>query len=295
MIFYITLVASQKPLTIGHLAETEMLLQNQGLALAGKPLWLAPHKAADIGFAGKPNSAQVRELRAIFYEDAIDVFVTSKVGRRKKLLMADMDATIVKGETLDELADFAGLKEQISEITARAMNGELDFKEALRERVSLLKDLPENALQETLEKTELNPGAKIFVRAMKRNGATCVLVSGGFSFFTGAIATRAGFDHHHGNILCVEGGALTGAVLEPILDKDSKLQFLHRYMDDLNINPDDVLAIGDGANDLPMLESAGLGVGYHPKPVLVDALDNCIVHGDLTAALFAQGYSNPTS
>ena len=171
------------------------------------------------------------------------------------------------------------------------MRGELDFPQALRERVALLRGLPESAVQKTLAETELNPGAAAFVQVMKKNGATCVLVSGGFTLFTGAFAQKAGFDRHHGNLLQLEEGVLTGKVGEPILDKDSKVAFLQQYRDELGLKPEDVLAIGDGANDLPMLQMAGLGIGYHPKPLLEESLDNCIIHGDLTAALYAQGYT----
>ena len=291
MIFSITLVASQKPLSIGHLAEAETLLQNAGLMPAGKPVWLAPHKAADIGLTTRPDSLHIRALRQFFHVDAIDVFVNAQKHRRKKLLIADMDSTIVAGETLDELAARAGVKDKVAPVTERAMRGELDFKQALRERVALLRGLPESAVQKTLAKTELNPGAAAFVQVMKKNGATCVLVSGGFTLFTGAFAQKAGFDRHHGNLLQLEEGVLTGKVGEPILDKDSKVAFLQQYRDELGLKPEDVLAIGDGANDLPMLQMAGLGIGYHPKPLLEESLDNCIIHGDLTAALYAQGYT----
>lgn len=292
MVFVVTLVASQMQnlLTIGHIAEVETILQERGIALAGGPVWLNKNMAADIPFTGKPSSDDIKTLRAFLNEDKIDVFITGIENRRKKLVIADMDSTIVSGETLDELAAHAGVKDKIAPITERAMRGELDFKQALRARVALLKDLPETALAQTLAQTNLNPGADILIRNMKNTGATCVLVSGGFTQFTAAFAQKAGFDHHHGNLLHIENGLLTGEVGEPILDKDSKVTFMQYYMDELNLTPGDVLAIGDGANDLPMLETAGLGIGYHPKPLLRDTLDNCIIHGDLTAALYAQGF-----
>lgn len=290
MVFVVTLCAANYDLTIGHIAETETLLQDRGLTRAGKPVWLGKNMAADIPFTDRPNSLHIQELRAFLNDSAIDVFITPLQNRRKKLLIADMDSTIVKGETLDELAAHAGIKDKIAPITERAMRGELDFKEALRERVALLKNLPEQALQNTLAQTELNPGAEIFIDTMKQMGTTCVLVSGGFTQFTEKFSKQAGFDHHHGNILQIENGKMTGEVKEPILDKDSKVSFLQQYMKELNLKEDDVLAIGDGANDLPMLQMAGLGIGYHPKPLLKESLDNCILHGDLRAALFAQGF-----
>lgn len=224
-------------------------------------------------------------------EDRIDVFLTKAAGRRKKLLIADMDSTIVTGETLDDLAEFAGIKDQIAAITTRAMEGEIDFHDALRERVALLKGLDIAALDKTLADIQLSPGAETFVQTMAMHGAHCVLVSGGFTFFTGNIAEKAGFHAHHGNVLDIDGDVLAGTVSDPILDKDSKVHFLKKYVQDQNISEENVLAIGDGANDIPMLQTAGLGIGYHPKHAVQEKISNLIIHGDLTAALYAQGYS----
>ncbi|MCD8498220.1 MAG: phosphoserine phosphatase SerB [Alphaproteobacteria bacterium] len=204
-------------------------------------------------------------------------------------MLADMDSTIIAEETLDELAAYAGIKDQIAAITARAMNGELDFHAALRERVSLLQGLEEHALAETLERMKVNDGAPEFIAAMRKSGATCVLVSGGFTFFTGAVADKVGFHNHHGNTLLIEGGKLTGGVGEPILDKDSKLAYLKDYAGKLGISLAETLTIGDGANDLPMLKAAGLGIGYYPKKAVADEVDSVIQYGDFTAALYAQG------
>ncbi len=289
----VTLVASspEKPVTPRHIDEALRIAARYGGRQAGAPVWLAPAKAVDLGFSEKPGSDLMMTLMDFLAETEIDVFASSPDRRRKKLLLADMDSTIVSSETLDELADYAGLKDEISAITALAMEGKLDFSGALRERVGLLKNLPVEALEKTLERMALNPGAKTLVETMARNGATCVLVSGGFTFFTGAVARLAGFGHHHGNTLGIENGRLTGGVIDPILDKFAKVDFLHRYVLDLKIEPGDALTIGDGANDIPMLKAAGLGIGYKPKDAVRKAVDNLIIHGDLTAALYAQGYT----
>jgi phosphoserine phosphatase len=238
----------------------------------------------------RPARTELEWLWDLCGRERYDVFITPEHRRRKKLLIADMDATIVTGETLDELAEHASLKGEISTITARAMRGELDFKDALRERVKLLKDLEKQALEATLSRTKLSNGARVFVRTMANAGALCVLVSGGFTFFTGAVAAQAGFHLHHGNLLGMRDDRLTGLVMEPILDKGAKLGLLNHYREKLNIPYDDIVAIGDGANDLPMLQAAGLGIGYHPKPLVKDAIDNCVIWGDMTAALYAQGF-----
>ena len=290
MSFVLTVVASDKPLSAGHLAGIERFLDAQGLARPGDPVWLAPHKAADIPVSARLTPEQMRQLWDALAADRIDVFCTSLAGRRKKLLLADMDSTIVTSETLDELAAEAGIGEQVAEITARAMNGELDFKGALRERVGLLKGLSTDALKTTLTATEISPGAGTLVQTMRANGAVCVLVSGGFTFFTGAVAGQLGFSQHHGNVLNMEDGVLAGTVGEPILDKTAKLDFLKTYTKDLGLSGADSLSVGDGANDLPMLEAAGLGIGYRPKPLLRDSLDNCVFYSDLTALLYVQGY-----
>ncbi|HEY8192089.1 MAG TPA: phosphoserine phosphatase SerB [Alphaproteobacteria bacterium] len=290
MTFVLTLVAARDDLSAQHVATAANYIESNGIGLAGVPDWLTAHRAVDLKLATGLNHAHIAALREIFAGDGVDVFVNSTEGRRKKLLLADMDATIVTGETLDEIAALAGIGEKVAAITERAMRGELDFKAALRERVSMLAGRDTALLQQALDKMELSPGAETLVRTMAAHGAVCVLVSGGFTFFTGAAAQRAGFHYHHGNVLGVADGELTGTVADPILDKDAKLSFLRQYARDMNVAPEETMAIGDGANDLPMLEAAGLGIGYHPKPLLRERLDNCIFHGDLTAVLYAQGY-----
>jgi phosphoserine phosphatase len=206
------------------------------------------------------------------------------------LLVADMDSTIVTGETLDELADFAGLKPRIAEITARAMNGELDFKAALRERVGMLKGLPIAALEQTWQRIRLTPGARELVATMRAHGAFAVLVSGGFSFFTSRVAALCGLDQHRSNVLMDDGSVLTGRVAEPILDRDTKLATLIQLAAERGLPLSATLAVGDGANDLDMLRAAGLGVAFRAKPIVAAAADARVDHTDLRALLFAQGY-----
>lgn len=293
MTHVLTLVASQggAPLSDKHFKETGKILESYNLAFTGKTHWLDKGIAAEIGLSGGTQSAMTAHLRDFLARDRMDFFITPTENRQKKLLLADMDSTIATTETLDELAEYAGIKDKIAEITALAMEGKLDFHAALKERVKLLTGLPASALHETLAQTALSPGAKIFVRTMRAQGATCVLVSGGFTFFTGAIAERCGFEFHHGNILEIADEKLTGLVKEPILDKFAKVSFLESYMQDLGLSPAETLSIGDGANDIPMLKMAGLGVGYHPKHAVAGEIHNCILYGDLSAALYAQGYA----
>lgn len=289
MSFFLVFVADD--IRPNHLAQIEGLLDDCHIRFSTKPKWLNPHKAAEIQVDDKPLPDQWDKLKALLAPDRIDVFVTAVERRRKKMMIADMDATIVTTETLDELAGHAGLKDKISAITKRAMAGELDFESALHERVGMLKDLHHSVLQKTLEETELSQGADTLVKVMSANGATCILVSGGFTFFTKVIAQRAGFHFHHGNTLEILNDALTGMVTGPILGKDAKLSYMRDYLNHKNLTETDAFAIGDGANDLPMLESAGLGVGYRPKPLVLEALDNNILYSDLTAALYIQGYT----
>lgn len=291
-IFTFVAANSSKPIKNDHISDFSALLSESGLKQAGGPVWLCPEKAVDIAIGQKPERPVIEGLRSLCAPLEVDVFINPAQNRRKKLLLADMDSTIVTGETLDDLAAFAGLKDKIAAITAQAMEGKLDFHEAIRARVGLLKDLPASALHETLAETKLSPGAETLVRTMSAQGAFCALVSGGFTFFTGAIAEKLGFNAHHGNELGIENGKLTGLVLEPIQDKFAKLEYLKSYCAQHGLNTSDAMTIGDGANDLPMLSAAGLGVGYQPKNVVLEHIDNAIMHGDLSAALYAQGYTN---
>ena len=229
-------------------------------------------------------------MATILSHKAVDIFLTKPRGRRKAILVADMDSTILTAETLDELAAHAGLRDKIAAITVRAMNGELDFHAAVRERVGLLKGLPLAAVEATIASLEYSPGARTLVATMNAFGATTALVSGGFTVFSARVAAELGFAIHRANNLLDDGAALTGEVGEPILDKNAKLTTLEELAATRGVKLSATLSVGDGANDLPMLKAAGLGVSYHAKPVVAAEVLNGIVHTDLTSLLFAQGY-----
>ncbi len=248
---------------------------------------LSPAEAVELALDAAPDLATVR---AALDGAPVDAIAQPGEGRRKRLLIADMDSTIITGETLDELADFAGLKARIAAITARAMNGELDFKAALRERVAMLKGLPVAALEQTWQRMRLTAGARELVATMRANGATTALVSGGFTFFTGRVAALVGFDLHRSNLLLDDGTALTGAVAEPILDRHAKVATLLELAARDHLALSATLAVGDGANDLDMLRAAGLGVAFRAKPIVAAAAQVRVDHADLRALLFAQGY-----
>jgi phosphoserine phosphatase len=223
----------------------------------------------------------------------IDVNLIDIDRRRKRLLIADMDSTIIQQECIDELAEFAGKRAEISAITERAMRGELDFEAALKERVAMLKGLPETVLQETFDnRITLTPGAKTLVRKMNDAGAVTALVSGGFTFFTSRVAAACGFEIHQANELIVEDGVLTGQVRAPILGQAAKQEALMRIAAENGVALAETLAVGDGANDLAMLEKSGLGVAFHAKPAVAEAADARIDYGDLTALLYLQGYAD---
>lgn len=237
------------------------------------------------------ESGDLPSLKADLADLPVDLAVQSVANRRKRLLIADMDSTIINVECLDELADFAGVKEQVSEITERAMRGELAFEGALRERVGMLKGLGVEALQSCYDqRVRLNPGAEILVRTMAKHGARCALVSGGFTFFTSRVAKAAGFHLNRANTLIELNGALTGHVGDPILGKEAKLAALNEETAALGLTPADALAVGDGANDLAMIEAAGLGVAYRAKPIVAAQADAKVDHTDLTTLLYFQGY-----
>ena len=253
--------------------------------------WLAPARAFDLPFAGEPDAVHAA-LRAAVQDDwLLDCNIVPAANRRKKLLIADMDSTIIGCECIDELADMAGIKPKVAAITERAMRGELDFPSALRERVGLLKGLPLEALARVYaERVRLNKGARALTATMRANGARTLLVSGGFTYFTARVAADAGFEENQGNRLLDDGKALTGTVGEPILGREAKLQALEAAIARYRLSLDETLAVGDGANDLDMIKRAGLGVAYHAKPVVAAAAGVSIAHGDLTALLYLQGY-----
>ncbi len=232
------------------------------------------------------------EVAQDFEGAPVDWCVQPAEGRRKRLLVADMDSTIINVECLDELADYAGLKAEIAEITERAMRGELEFEGALRERVGKLKGLATTALQQAYdERVRLNPGARTLVRTMAANGARCVLVSGGFTFFTSRVAEAAGFHANRANTLNEADGRLSGTVGEPILGREAKLAALREEAAGLGVDLAATLAIGDGANDLAMIKASGLGVAYRAKPVVAAEAHCKVDHADLTAVLYFQGYA----
>jgi len=256
----------------------------------GDAIWLDPGIAAEFVLETMPdNRWQVWDgLQSI----GIDLVVQPGLGRKKRLLIADMDSTMIQQECIDELADEAGVGAQVAGITARAMNGELDFEDALRERVGLLAGLSESVIARVIrDRITLMPGGAVLVATMKANGAYAALVSGGFTAFTGDIAQVLGFDENRANTLLVADGKLTGKVADPILGRAAKVQALQEISVRLGITPADAIAVGDGANDLGMLGLAGAGVALHAKPSVQAECDIRINHGDLTGLLYLQGYT----
>ena len=255
----------------------------------GDAVWLSPDEAAEFSLASLPDNqwdvwSDVQDL-------GVDLIIQPSTGRRKKMLLADMDSTMIQQECIDELADEAGVGERVKDITARAMNGELDFDGALRERVGLLKGLKADVIKEVLSKRiTMMPGGATLLATMKANGAYAALVSGGFTAFTQHVASELGFDENRANTLIIDNDVLTGEVGTPILGKQAKVDALEQITGRLNLTDEDVLAVGDGANDLGMLHRAGTGVALHAKPSVAAECDVRINHGDLTALLYLQGY-----
>jgi phosphoserine phosphatase len=258
----------------------------------GPAQWLFNEVAVDIPFTSTEDLGAIAgRLRAARGDLPIDIVVQPQIARRKKLFLADMDSTMIGQECIDELADFVGLKAHVAAITERAMRGEIQFEPALRERVALLKGLPVDVVDEVLVKRiTLTPGGRELVATMRAHGAYTCLISGGFTLFTDRVAAMIGFEENRGNELLVEDGKLTGEVAEPILGRAAKLATLVELRESFDLDDLDTLVVGDGANDLGMIQSAGLGVAYRAKPAVAAAADARIDHGDLTALLYAQGY-----
>jgi phosphoserine phosphatase len=283
MKYVLTLIG--KALSADHLSEAAALVGAEAPAC-----WLAEGEAAELFFEAPSDEAAARVRHALSGAE-IDLAVQVAHGRRRRLLLADMDSTIITVECIDEMADMLGLKEEIQAITAAAMAGELDFAQALRRRVAMLEGLPLEALQRVMdERVTLTAGARTLVQTMRADGAFTVLISGGFSFFTEQVAEAAGFDRQFANRLSLADGRLDGTVLAPIVDRNVKLETLRRLAAERGLDRSQTMAVGDGANDLEMVRAAGLGVAFHAKPVLADAAAARIDHNDLTALLYLQGY-----
>ena len=256
----------------------------------GDAQWLDPDIAAEFTVTQIP--ANRWEAWQGLQDMGVDMVIQPAGGRRKAMLIADMDSTMIQQECIDELADAAGIGPRVAEITARAMNGELDFEGALRERVGLLEGLDAGVIDKVLqERVTYMPGGRELVATMRANGGFALLVSGGFTNFAAHVAGALGFDEHRANTLLIEAGKLTGKVAEPILGRDAKVAALTEVSARLGLTPEQVIAVGDGANDLGMLGLAGAGVALHAKPAVAAECDIRINHGDLTALLYIQGYA----
>ena len=256
----------------------------------GDVQWLAVDEAAEFALGAMPDNRW--DVWGDLQGLGVDLVVLPAEGRRKQMLLADMDSTMIQQECIDELADVAGVGDRVKDITARAMNGELDFEDAIRERVGLLRDLPETVIGDVLEtRITYMPGGATLLATMKTHGAYAALVSGGFTAFTAAVAGHLGFDENRANTLLTEGGVLTGEVGMPILGQQAKVDALAEITARLGLAEADVLAVGDGANDLGMLGRAGVGVALHAKPAVAAQCDVRVNFGDLTALLYLQGYA----
>jgi phosphoserine phosphatase len=253
-------------------------------------VWLAEAEACEIALGEPPRPTIEEELRGALAPRPVDVALVAAAGRRKQLLLADMDSTMIRQECIDELALLAGLSDQVKEVTLQAMRGEIPFEESLQKRVALLKGLPASSIAAVAERLDLAAGAHTLIATLKTNGCYTALISGGFTAFTAGVAAALGFDEHRANELIIHGDMIAGVVARPILGSNAKLAALDQLCARLGIMRSEAATVGDGANDIPMLQAAGLGVSLHAKPIVRHAAPIRIDHGDLTALLYLQGY-----
>jgi phosphoserine phosphatase len=288
------LVVTSPPGTLGDSALATVRSHLKDCRIVGET-WLGADEAWQVLFA-PGDGVDLKLLQARLAADisthSVDVNIVpgDSARRRKKLLVADMEATIIEQECLDELASYVGQRDRIAGITKRAMRGELDFESALKERVALLKDLGVDALETVYSRVSPTPGAATLVATMHRHGAKCALVSGGFTFFASRVAERLAFDTYQANVLDMDGGKVAGTVASPILGREAKQAMLERLRSEEGLLESETLAVGDGANDLGMIKAAGLGVAFRAKPIVAAEAQASIVHGNLTALLYLQGY-----
>ncbi len=269
-----------------RIARTEL----ESSAEVGEPRWLAESVACDLPFGGLDPLEAENRVRAALDGEGLDLAAMPEAGRRKRLLVADMESTVIANEMLDELGELAGKGERIAAVTASAMRGELDFAGSLRSRVAELAGLSTDVLEQARERIKIDPGAASLVATMKAHGAFCALVSGGFSTSVGPIAEQLGFDAWRANTFELADDALTGRVIEPILGRNAKVEALEDYCNQLGLTPADAVGVGDGANDLGLLTAVDLGVAFHAKPAVAEAARYRVDHGDLSTLLYYQGY-----
>jgi len=263
------------------------ILRDRGLA---QPVWLAEAEACELTLDHEPRATLEEELRGALAPRPVDVALVAAAGRRKRLLLADMDSTIIRQECIDELAQLAGVSDQVKAVTLQAMRGEIPFEESLQKRVALLRGLPASGIAAVAARLDLAAGAHTLIATLKANGCYTALISGGFTAFTAGVAAALGFDEHRANELIIHGDMIAGVVARPILGSNAKLAALVQLCARRGIMRSEAVTVGDGANDIPMLEAAGLGVALHAKPMVRHAAPIRIDHGDLTALLYLQGY-----
>jgi phosphoserine phosphatase len=289
MLFNITIIGnSGRPLAAGDVDQFAEKLRKLGCSINGQE-WLSPGEACDVFAEGDLETTR-KEMAAWAESQKLDVIVQNYQGRRKKVFLADMESTIIEQEMLDELADLIGIRSQVEEITRRAMFGELDFRAALTERLALLKDLDASKVYGLVNKITLMPGAKELVGTLKKFGVRCILVSGGFNIFIEHVAKKLKFDEFYGNVLAIRDNRLMGVVVDPVLGPEAKLARLNTTINNMRVSSGDVCAVGDGANDIPMIAAAGLGIAFRAKPVVNEKATHLLRFADLRGVLFAQGY-----